>query len=102
MKTKHTQGPWMKKGWEILTAGFKSLDGKSGTLAGYEIAIIKNHPNTIEQDEANAHLISAAPEMLEALKKMSYRCNDFETSEWLQDPLGELVLSAIRKAEGRK
>lgn len=61
-KTKHTQGPWTVKQWDNFP----------------DQAVISDETNTRclalidkadEQDEANAALIAAAPDLLEALEK---------------------------------
>lgn len=59
---KHTQGPWVTSATD---------DTVVVDATGLEVAAIDgdyNDPDTWPQMEANARLIAAAPEMLEALK----------------------------------
>ncbi len=71
-----------------------------GTLYQFDIALVRHglEPNTAEKQkvnaEANAHLIAAAPELLEALKHL------------LCEPMAERTVDAakraIAKAEGKE
>jgi hypothetical protein len=61
-KGAHTPGPWTHKATASL--GPQYLVYPEGD--SYDIAVIYDHGNT----EANARLIAAAPELLEALKEM--------------------------------
>lgn len=54
MEQKHTSGPWSING--------NKIDGN-----GYHIVSVNSHRTS--EGEANARLISAAPELLEALEK---------------------------------
>lgn len=88
-KNKHTPGPWKvvkSKGYSQLTE-IVSIDGPV-LSEGFGV----NH----ESDQANAHLIAAAPEMLEAL--------EFFVNERLeQDPEDRPAIMAKRilaKARG--
>jgi hypothetical protein len=55
MKTQHTPGPWELRGPRLVT-------DKNGVI------IAENISSNEGTSEANAHLIAAAPELLEALK----------------------------------
>ena len=57
MTTKHTPGPWIKAKYKVRTAG------------GDLIAHTRPTGEGSSDDEANARLIAAAPEMLAALRK---------------------------------
>jgi len=97
----HTPGPWVPiKGidddterWGVYTAGPQN---------NYHIATIENGApgDTLETETYNAHLISAAPDLLAACK----RAKELLVSEVTKEPdrtiFWELV-SAIRKAEGQ-
>ena len=85
---KHTKGPWMAGvpssivGWPVVSA---PADGR----------IICNMLYTSPTDEevgANAALIAAAPEMLEALRTVR---------DTYLDDTPDVVVAAIAKAEGR-
>ena len=81
MTQRHTAGPWKSEGRSIINP---ALSGVGRTIA------------TQIDSEANARLIAAAPELLEALKAVM--------SEW-RDGYGlncvEQLRAAIAKAEGR-
>ena len=64
--SKHTKGPW-----EAADRGdYSDLDGSSRVILGDDrrIAIVQHKGD--EEDEANARLIAAAPDMLEALEEI--------------------------------
>lgn len=63
MKTKHTAGPWLahRQQFEII---INTGHPKSPTIGSVFVNLIPS-----EEAEANARLIAAAPEMLEALRK---------------------------------
>lgn len=76
---RYTPGPWKRM-------SSATIDGANGEY----IALIQNHlPNA----EANARLIAAAPELLEAVKLALIRLQGTDEAEILMD--------AIEKAEGR-
>ena len=106
--SKHTKGPWkleeFDSGWAIETA-----------TGDYYIADVlkSNDANTHETiDAANARLIAAAPELLEALKQLqfevsinhySYEDDDDKNSSVTHRKLNEALkkaMGAIAKAEG--
>lgn len=71
--SKHTPGPWSAELMKIGTikrgtSAYVLLDGDE-----YNIAMIsswKSQPDTAAEAEANARLIAAAPELLEALEAL--------------------------------
>lgn len=95
--SKHTPGPWDR-------TTRTNIEGSSMTVIdanadGRIIAFV------YEGDEANARLIAAAPEMLDALKQIEIVLNDSNAErrmERLRSHLRGVVLPAIAKAEGRK
>lgn len=62
MTNKHTPGPWQ---WEKRGGAFRAIEGPSGP----SVAVTEEYAGDawIDVSEANARLIAAAPEMLEAL-----------------------------------
>jgi hypothetical protein len=100
MTTKHTPGPWT---YEQETKTIRSVP------ANYWIATIDSYDGAIN-NAANAALIAAAPELLEALKEIVARYSNlerlyFEAIKLNESPdtNGTIVraLSAIAKAEGK-
>jgi hypothetical protein len=90
---KHTRAPW-KKGNDCIIA---EIDRHVPTLiaitGGYGMGIPAVIPDD-EEAEANQRLMIAAPEMLEALKRIK------ETGVFLGAVAQEMMESAIAKAEG--
>ncbi len=88
VSTKHTAGPWESQ----ATAGH-DIHGQSSVYSecdGKDIAIVYD-------GEANARLIAAAPELLEALREIQdhlYTKQDFARCR-------EMARAAIAKAKGR-
>lgn len=89
MKPQHTPGAW-----HIFTAACSPDQRAIGDET--ENRIIALIDKSDEQDEANAHLIAAAPELLEALENL---VRNF-TQE--PDPHGDLkkAKAVIKKAKG--
>lgn len=90
--TAHTPGPWI-------------TDSKERTdTARYIMAAARPFPHTIAridlvnraEDEANAALIAAAPEMYEALRDLLAVKPNSDAPEWVA------ARAAIAKAEGRE
>ena len=84
--SKHTAGPWLREGRFVYALRDTFFD-----------CCVQGPPNTpIEEKEANARLIAAAPDLLEALKDMvRYLDNNGKETD-----VSELARYAIRKAEG--
>jgi hypothetical protein len=70
----HTKGPWHAKVSTIVD-GWKgdkqtiAIYSDSVLIAAYETNYIE-HPDSNEENEANAHLMAAAPDLLEALQEL--------------------------------
>lgn len=90
MASKHTPGPWRannrdktsKQGWEVLA--------ENKAITGW---------GSVQTTEANARLIAAAPELLEALvfcRSVMLSNGVFETSERLVMKKAEAVLAKIQ------
>ena len=102
MNTTHTPGPWEAKYQPFSpahTIGKRASNGSHDLIADLSESVAQ-----LDERQANAHLIAAAPEMLEALKLIvnyqNYTMNFSKVSYELQAALTECV-NAIAKAEGR-
>jgi len=93
----YTPGPWKADGVFI---GTDEEDTQT-------IAYIDNHRNrrqrSVEEDHANACLIAAAPELLEAAKNFVFRLEDssldeIEESLWRPDGDGWKELTSLKNA----
>ncbi|NCC61603.1 MAG: hypothetical protein EOM12_11820 [Verrucomicrobiae bacterium] len=99
---KHTPGPWEARlgmGWYVMAGGMTSgamlVTGRSDS-----------------ESKANAHLIAAAPEMLEALEKVMEASNLGEVADESDDAwiawinasrkAVDLAEKAIKKARGER
>lgn len=100
MKTKHTPGPWTYDDVWSLVTGPK----------GEEIAAVhaaQSNPKRCDKGiaQANAHLIAAAPELLEALSTMQSMMKQYGMVPDANDPFHPVwcrAESAILKATGGK
>lgn len=81
----HTPGPWRVQGTGIWGG---HADGLERLIAG-----LWTHYVGQQQTEANARLIAAAPELLEALKALLSPDAEGDV---------DMAIAAIRKAEGRE
>lgn len=63
MTTQHTPGPWKSNSMEIFTD-----TGKTSKRIAFATGRAQGDDNTLKEIKANAHLIAAAPELLEACK----------------------------------
>jgi len=81
MKTKHTAGPWS---WLGATVGRES-ESAFDCVAWVDLSRLSSHT---EEWQANARLIAAAPEMLEALRKSA------EAAEWAETAAEKLPCSS--------
>jgi len=101
MTTKHTPGPWRAKKVRTLI----HIGGDSGVC---EISVSASHVHEdfpgakmayIARQEANAHLIAAAPDLLEALQALVADFADYPASERPCHAF-DLARAAIAKALG--
>lgn len=98
----HTKGPWKVKNWKYASPGRESVP----TITNGQDAIAEVFPLWCPDDRgderaANARLIAAAPELLEALTNIYGELCEMVgfggvSTESMQD-----AESAIAKAEGR-
>jgi hypothetical protein len=98
---KHTPGPWLMTDGDFVYA----LHERNGRQVNRFSAAIDHYPSqggTAEEGRANAHLIAAAPDLLEALKYITSNCRVFcEDSMDIDDGAVYEARAAIAKAEGR-
>lgn len=101
---KHTPGPWSvrnKGGRESVISNPAGNEATNGTFIAD--CMVSSAYRTIEETKANAKLIAAAPELLEAARKMveAFKDKQFDDSS---DPMRTAkwaLLNAIEKAEGK-
>ena len=99
--SKHTPGPWNDKSLDGSQWGVYSADGRSVAQA-QQITPLPSDRTQIERT-ANARLIAAAPELLEALKDLMREVDRSGLSEakaygW--PVVTSAAIAAIAKAEG--
>jgi hypothetical protein len=92
IEMKHTPGPWKHDG-EIIYSGNYTLN--NGWTNHATIAKVEDHANW----EANARLIAAAPDLLEALKKISKELRVGNDRLKMIETIETLTNGAIAKAE---
>ena len=85
-KAKHTPGPWYTTSTEESRQGLISAE-----VSGVNVAV--------SYDPKDAHIIAAAPEMLEALTDLVGGCG--KEGDLLSDAAFAAARAAIAKAEGR-
>jgi hypothetical protein len=84
--TKHTPGPWEIEPKQARGTWIRA----NGSLVALACMVDGDEP----KEDANAHLISAAPDLLDALKAL------VDTYGSVKGPLIRAALAAIAKAEG--
>ena len=106
-ETKHTPGPWRISGESATTvqADYRAINSEGGVL----IARALGYPNSgyfpsDDEAAANARLIAAAPELLEALEALRDNvgtciCYDESAREF---NAWEMAKAAIAKAKGEQ
>ena len=83
----HTPGPWRR---------YRDRTGRVSKIEGRGRRVCTFQPSDLNA-EANASLIAAAPELLEALKRLEYQS---ELSLESADPARVAARKAIAKARG--
>ena len=101
-KPKHTPGPWnIHRNFECKKGGRRWIEAKNGSEIIAHVYHI-GKPGIIA--DANARLIAAAPELLEALKMLHDENKDYMKINHLGDPYHNqsmrMALAAIAKATG--
>jgi hypothetical protein len=96
--TYYTPGPWIP----VMKLGFPTIQAASGErVADIICQAGKRHSqNGVEELGANARLIAAAPELLEAAKEALSWFLMWEENEETAQPEIERLSKAIAKAEG--
>jgi hypothetical protein len=96
-ETKHTPGPW------VVDAVYK--DSVSSVAPGIDDNIICLSPSvegwTDDRWPANAHLIAAAPDMLEALR-IALDAATWDATCTIPDDVRDQMSAAIKKSRGEK
>ncbi len=110
-ETKHTPGPWRVEDGTTLVWGNCNPDDNSSRGMGYPIAESRINPSGnwstgpyADEGEANARLIAAAPELLEALKAAVSQVHLTNSSEPMSPDVKRVFdqcCAAIAKAEGK-
>lgn len=102
MNTKHTPGPWkVKRSTHFIDGKLTEYFWVGFGIIGDETPVITK---TLKENEANARLIAAAPDMLQALQTLLILSKKIDTHE--PDTIGalaqieELLKFMIAKAEG--
>ncbi len=99
---KHTKGPWRTDGNGIITGGpdYCTSIGTTPVIlwrTGSSGASTKNQKGQIETAQANARLIAAAPELLEACKHLCKTLKPYVMSLGVKKGFSEMV--ALAEAE---
>jgi hypothetical protein len=84
MTTQHTPGPWEQNGRYIESNG---------------MTICEMFGENLDEREASARLIAAAPELLDALKRIEAMC--FAPPDFSDATIQEIASTAIAKATGQ-
>ncbi len=102
--SKHTPGPWALEieAKDEFTQEFilQSANQKCGEPGDPSAFIGRLSFFAGEQDEANAHLIAAAPDMLEALELVEIMMRNQLGNQYKNSEYGRIVAAAIAKARG--
>jgi hypothetical protein len=108
MSARHTPGPWISAGY----GDYSDYDGKCRVILGeggdIRTAVVLGFDSN--ENQANAHLIAAAPELLAALQGMlaivsesrgvsGYHLSG-DVAEWAEFPEIDVATATIAKATG--
>lgn len=113
MERRHTPGPWLPaistmKSLNIVSVGATYRCSVVGDDSGAMVATV--HGRTEKECEANAIIIAANPDLLEALKDMLCEFDDETITDEIRTQIGlsantvkalQRSRAAIAKAEGR-
>jgi len=90
--SKHTPGPWVIDDSNPNLVA-RLVNGVYEYVCAVEPSSFSNRECNQEQEEADARLIAAAPDLLEALQR--------SRAQWIHSVNAEFCLAAIAKAEGK-
>lgn len=100
-EAKYTPGPW-KAVSDVKNAGCLLVNPAVESKLGTPICRIDLYSDAKnDQRQANASLIAAAPELLEALQSVLAWCHSPTDTRTTSD-IEDIVVSAIAKARGQK
>jgi len=94
--SKHTPGPWEIK--RHFDPGYKFISAQKHTALAQVVWRMEDEDRS-PVCEANAHLIAAAPELLEALQNL---LKVHEGEGGTQHHAGDMARAAIAKAKGER
>ncbi len=97
--SKHTPGPW-----EAAERGeYLDYGGRSRVIFGDGIRLAVVHHNDVPEDEANARLIAAAPDLLAAIRSAPHPLGHSDSRSFIDAYLAWVhsALDIAYKAEGR-
>lgn len=95
----YTKGPWFVELDQHRDTAYVTADSRDGFIPICSLGIGYQGEIEVEQ-EANAKLITAAPELLEALEWIHEEAKS-EFAMYESSSLGETVKKAIAKAKGQ-
>ncbi len=106
MDAKFTKGPWKMSEVYYRRCGFDpkiviTPQGQKKKVCTVQDSGMAGRSADVEKLKANANLISAAPELLEACEKTVARLNQLIQPNMLENTILEDLEQAIAKAEGR-
>ena len=94
--SKHTPGPWSAKDRDNQIAiPLKSIDCER---IGFSVCFVNGHREN--EAKANARLIAAAPELLEALQRLSAQCERMRMLGQSQSNAERNAAAVLAKATG--
>lgn len=93
-ETRHTPGPWRVSFTPLAPQRFQI---RAGEFINRRICVMDDQPD--DGDEANALLIAAAPELLEAAKNLIRVSSEDKPEEWAEATMK--LISAVAKAEDK-
>ncbi|OZI56769.1 hypothetical protein [Bordetella genomosp. 4] len=104
MTTKHTPGPWH---WTRYSSEYGCLEDEKGrdvlrAVSGIVYDEYDSDPPSIEVDAADADLIAAAPELLEALQALDALRGPFSPTDERINEAWAKARAAIAKATGEQ